>query len=387
MYTGPHIIKDGLVFGYDTGYGVADNDTGTRFYAGEPTNNFMPTLYIAGSNVTSGTDEIGDYKEGTITRIGCPNGTSINSGSTYTFTIELRSSQAFNMSADSNQYAPQNSGNDANRLSVSYIRPNYTAVNDWVTYSTTVVMKSGLTNPTMFDFFIPVSFTGRLYYRNAQLEYNAQRTPFVNGTRSSTASLIDLKGTTDIDVSNASFDSTGQPDFDGTNDYLDLGSDVTFKGNGGDWSAEHIVKYDVVPAGYNNSTSPGNFLGGTVNYNSWYWSVLNRKLALWNRSPGVWKYGSTTLEANKFYHVVLVCEPGGTSYKMYLNGVEEGGTNASYVYNASHSGISARYFGVGYAPSTRVVNGKIPVTRIYEKALSATEIKQNFNAYKKRFDI
>ena len=24
MYTGPHIIKDGLVFGYDTGYGIAD---------------------------------------------------------------------------------------------------------------------------------------------------------------------------------------------------------------------------------------------------------------------------------------------------------------------------------------------------------------------------
>ena len=38
MYTGPHIIKDGLVFGYDTGYGIADNDTATRFYPGRPTN-------------------------------------------------------------------------------------------------------------------------------------------------------------------------------------------------------------------------------------------------------------------------------------------------------------------------------------------------------------
>ena len=44
--------------------------------------------------------------------------------------------------------------------------------------------------------------------------------PFVNGTRSSTASLIDLKETTDIDVSNVSFDSTGQPTFDGTSDYI-----------------------------------------------------------------------------------------------------------------------------------------------------------------------
>ena len=30
MYTGPNTVNDGLVFGYDTGYGVADNNTATR---------------------------------------------------------------------------------------------------------------------------------------------------------------------------------------------------------------------------------------------------------------------------------------------------------------------------------------------------------------------
>jgi len=39
MYTGPNIERDGLVFGYDTGYGVADNSTATRFYPGESTIN------------------------------------------------------------------------------------------------------------------------------------------------------------------------------------------------------------------------------------------------------------------------------------------------------------------------------------------------------------
>ena len=39
MYTGPHIIKDGLVFGYDTGYGIADPGLSTRFYKGKPTTN------------------------------------------------------------------------------------------------------------------------------------------------------------------------------------------------------------------------------------------------------------------------------------------------------------------------------------------------------------
>jgi hypothetical protein len=40
---GPNIERDGLVFGYDTGYGVADNNTATRFYPGEPTTNY--TVY------------------------------------------------------------------------------------------------------------------------------------------------------------------------------------------------------------------------------------------------------------------------------------------------------------------------------------------------------
>ena len=34
---GPNIERDGLVFGMDTGYGVANNSTATRFYRGGPT--------------------------------------------------------------------------------------------------------------------------------------------------------------------------------------------------------------------------------------------------------------------------------------------------------------------------------------------------------------
>ena len=43
MYTGPKLISKDLVFGYDTGYGVADNATATRFYPGEATTNQADT--------------------------------------------------------------------------------------------------------------------------------------------------------------------------------------------------------------------------------------------------------------------------------------------------------------------------------------------------------
>ena len=36
---GTNIVRDGLVYGYDTGYGIADPGASTRFYKGKPTTN------------------------------------------------------------------------------------------------------------------------------------------------------------------------------------------------------------------------------------------------------------------------------------------------------------------------------------------------------------
>ena len=179
----------------------------------------------------------------------------------------------------------------------------------------------------------------------------------------------------------------GYIDFDGTNDYIDFGSDLVFKSSGG-WTVESWAKFDVIPTTYNNTTSPANFIGSeTITYNSWYWSVLESKLALWNWSPGVWKYGSTVLQANNWYNAVLVCDNSGTSYQMYLNGIAEGGDHTTYTWNATYSGLNIRYIARGNSANIRQLNGKIPITKVYNRALTASEIQQNFNALRGRFSI
>ena len=53
MKVGPNLLQENLLFGYDTGYGVANNNTGTRFYAGEDTTNLVPlTTFFNLSNWT-----------------------------------------------------------------------------------------------------------------------------------------------------------------------------------------------------------------------------------------------------------------------------------------------------------------------------------------------
>jgi hypothetical protein len=375
---GPNIERDGLVFGYDTGYGVADNNTATRFYPGEPTTNFMPTIYKAGAT-SSGTDEIGDYFEGTITRIGCPNGTSIDSGATYTFSIEIRADKTFNMSADSNQYAPENAGNDANRVSVSYIMPNYTTPGKWVKYSTTVVMKSGLTNPYMFDFFIPQSFTGRMYYRNAQLEYKNNPTPFVNGTRSSTQSLIDLKTTADIDVGNVSFDSTGQPTFDGTDDYIE--ATVNSITDETSLTISYWFKMN-----WPSSWSPFVTLmdsNGTQKFHTWFGSDRGIDFQTnINSAKPMFVASSTNYPNNEYINVVMVINGSGTNnVKCYVNAIYKAQGSLSF---NTHDIDKLR---IGRDPGNAYGGGHMPRLAIYNVPLTEPEISKNFNAYKNRFNL
>ena len=221
---------------------------------------------------------------------------------------------------------------------------------------------------------------------DVQLELKNHPTKF-SPTLTRTEAFNDHANTTSIDTSNILWTPDEYPDFNGSSTFIDLGSDIVFKNTGG-WTVESIAKYRNVPGGYDNVISPGNFIGSdSIINNSWYWSVLNNKLELWNRSPGVWKYGSTTIQPETWYHAVLTCSDDGTSYQMYLNGEPEGGDHVSYVWNSAYSGLRVRYIGQGNSGNKRRVDGQIPVTRMYDRVLSANEVKQNYLSYKPRFGL
>ena len=427
---GPNTIQDGLVFGYDTGY----PNIISRFNKGEPTTNLVTntpsqggwsgTYSVLNSNTKSFKFSVSNF-----------NGTPGQGWRSFMWDVTEYSGSQMTISANVESifsdtgtfawlmightsashdylgYAPasnryQKTGTSAEKISWS----------GQVGYGTkigfTLWMNNGIPGT-----HAPIKVS------NVQIESKPHKTPFIGfdntqangsdpiaGVRHHYKSLMDLVNTdasrqfpgsdiistSNIDVSTMSFDTNSEMHFDGTNDYIGVShtgfsenqADVTYKGNGGNWTVESMVKYDAVPASYNNNTSPGNFIGSAgISYNSWYWSVLSSKLAIWNISPGIWKYGSTTLQADTWYHAVLVCEAGGTTYKMYLNGVEEGGTHSGYAFNASYSGLKVGWIGRGNSSNPRVVNGKIPITRIYDKAFTASEVKQNFEALRKRFNI
>ena len=236
------------------------------------------------------------------------------------------------------------------------------------------------------------SYTGdtageKLAYFGYQIEQKAYVTPLVLGSRSANTvagggGLLDISGNNyNVSLTNASFNSSGYF-FNGSSNYIDLGSDVVFKTNGG-WSVSSWFNLTQVVSG-----NLYNFIGASaITYNSWYWTVYQSKLALWNISPGGWYYGSTTIQANTWYNAVLVCSYDGTKYQMYLNGVAEGGTHTTYTWNSDYSGLKVGYVGRGDSSNGRYFYGKYPIIQIYNRALTSDEILQNFNANKTAYGL
>ena len=171
-------------------------------------------------------------------------------------------------------------------------------------------------------------------------------------------------------------DNGGSIVLDGSNDYIDFGSDINISPDNQGWTTEFWVKTD-------SSGTLQNFMSAESDeFNANWLAIRNGKMAIWNRSPGTWRDGNTTLQSNTIYQVVFICDPGGTTYRFYLNGDIEGGNYSTYSFNSSYSSLSVRYlgryeFGGSYS---RYFNGNFYSSKFYNRALTTEEVQQNYYA-------
>ena len=75
----------------------------------------------------------------------------------------------------------------------------------------------------------------------------------------------------------------------------------------------------------------------------------------------------------------------GSSFKTYINGIDGGGSGSS---SSSISNNTSYPFRMGLrGGDDQPLDGRIAVVKIYKgKALSSTEVKQNYNALKGRYE-
>ena len=154
----------------------------------------------------------------------------------------------------------------------------------------------------------------------------------------------------------------------------------------------------------NNSGNRGLIIGGvgnnqgiTVGYGGQPASSFNF-VTWYNNTASAYVSSAASTSANfvqtgSWYHVVGVYQYSPVQQNMiYINGILQG--TSSYSNFVSFGSVTVTVGGTNYLLGTSpsqyqyyALNGAISATRIYNRALSATEILQNYNAHKGRFGL
>lgn len=211
-----------------------------------------------------------------------------------------------------------------------------------------------------------------------QVEVNrGHATKFTTGTRSATQSLIDMSPSRKtINVSNVSFDSSGLPYFDGSDDYIDMGSSS-------DWALGQNGTVEVVVR-----------REGSVTTNHRLWCVYNNTSHLDAyvdaSSGGLYMHGgqigtNAQIPLNEYLHIV-VRYSGGT-VTIWYNGVSQTLTGTSTGYNLNNPSYSNLFIGRYVSSSGYRWVGKMPVFKMYNRALTDSEINKHYYSYKNRFNL
>jgi hypothetical protein len=170
--------------------------------------------------------------------------------------------------------------------------------------------------------------------------------------------------------------------FDGTNDYVVVpeSSSVDITTNTitfGGWcypTISNLYQHIVVNTG-----------GGDLNRQYGMWLSQFGTSKIYRNLNGVVSQDnvniSTPWQVNAWNYIMLVYN--GSTIKIYLNGVQVHNENASGNITQTNSNVF-----IGGEPSqSYFFNGRIASSQIYNRALSAQEVLQNYNALKSRFGI
>lgn len=174
----------------------------------------------------------------------------------------------------------------------------------------------------------------------------------------------------------------------GTSQYIMSGDISSAKGASNSHTVEVWVKPTAIGAGWidRDSTGPlntGYRSTGLEFYNVGPFTICNTML--YSLSTGVTRTGGGTTPLNNWYQVVRTYN--GTSVTAYVNKVAASPTTiAWYAPPTWYIGFGA-YIDVTYYSTGAYFTGNYGVMRVYNRALSSTEVTQNYNATKTLYGL
>ena len=379
-HRGPKTTTQDLIFYYDTG--------NEKSFAGEPTTNMVS--YSEYQYLADGyTEALGgwDTHEGTMLidvsnkvpgftnrsiKMTCVNanvykyhfGVPLTNGQTYTISFWAKAQIAGNY--DNFMLADGPGG---------YLTVQPSSITTLTTEFTRVKHTFSMTSRDTgtYNFATYLYGNGQVVWLTGfQVENKSQATRYLpsNGTpstRSVTQGLIDLTRNQTINLSSVSFDSNAQMSFDGTDDFIDTNFSPTSINNP---TIEAVVYRNTATGRYEaivqNNVDSDDALYVFPNGTLGFWPCAGSSLTV---PTGQWSYVAVSYN--------------GTTLTFCVNGVIQViTTTCNDIMDWDFLRIGAHGSGDG----ERWI-GKIAIAKLYSRPLTSSELYQNYNALKSRFNL
>lgn len=386
LFHSPRVVTDGLVFYYDM-------SNTQKSWKGAPTTNLVNPAWAAWGIDGSGQGSIGTR---TITSIyeclisdTAANTrqsiyiTGISASTTYTFSVQYK--KQFGAPTLRFQLQSYNGGTFLGSVFPTTVQLGLTDKEGWQTAYFSYTTAAGTTQVLWFmqDGDDYTTYTHSFILANPQCEQQSFATPFVAGTRTNTQAIVALIGNNTITANSLTYASDGTFSFNGSSNHIVVSNGMNAL----------IGTSSVTFSAWIYRTSAPNYWSGIiankVNVSDGICLLVNPDSKIFwqydGGTSGVYAiYGGATLATNTWCNIVGVYDNVGL--KTYLNGVlndsaSDAGKSISSAGNIDIT-IGAQDTGPG-GPFP----GKIAQCLVYNRALTATEIAQNFNAHRSRYGI
>lgn len=214
---------------------------------------------------------------------------------------------------------------------------------------------------------------------NIQFESGSVANNFAAGTRSTTQAVVDLTGNNTWTVNNLTYAADGTFSFNGSNSWIESSTSSLFD------SQAVTMEYWCKPT----ATAQYGLLFEKGQVNTQYSNFFNGDGIFYFRtiglSPQDLTFASATyITANQWNHIV--CVVGSGTKTVYINGVQR--YQQTGVTGSMPTGQTNQYVGkYGNAGNNYPFSGSIAVSKVYNRALTESEVQQNFNALRGRYGI
>lgn len=228
--------------------------------------------------------------------------------------------------------------------------------------------------------------TDFIWVKDIQVEQRAFCTPYAATSRDVSAAISDVsKNKKNITIANLSFAKNTKPKFDGIDDYIDTGLDLSWN-NSNSASCIFVLKTSSL-----SQTNAG-FAG--KKHPDWEWAFYQNgsdlSMVYWNNSGGHTNgmdWTSSGFFNSTSSYVVFHYVWNGTSSKVFRNGIlvlTKTASNPSINQSRSNNVMLG---GNIYVWANKYWAGEMPHVKFYNKALSDSEVTQSFEAIRTRYGV